>query len=437
MLQAYSERLLATTLKDLVRRGTLDVALPGGRRLNFGDGTAPRASIRFTDARAVLTLLLDPDLRLGELFMDERLVVEEGTIYDVLELLLRDADAAPPNAAVRFLDAVRMSMRRFLQNNRPGRARANVAHHYDLDDRLYALFLDRQRQYSCAYFEHPEQDLDMAQLAKQRHIAAKLLVEPGQRVLDIGCGWGGLTRYLVEVAGAGHATGITLSEEQLKGAQALAARTAHPDAYAYRLEDYRATTGKFDRIVSVGMFEHVGVGFHDTFFRKCRELLADDGVMLLHFIGNSDVPDFNNPWIEKYIFPGGHIPSMSEFTPAIERSGLVITDIEVLRLHYARTLRLWRERFLARRSEAVALYDERFARMWEYYLSMAETAFRYQDIAVFQVQLARRQESVPLTRDYIAERKARLRRAEAGAQLPSLDEAGIPASPPTCLPNGA
>ncbi|GAA0503561.1 cyclopropane-fatty-acyl-phospholipid synthase family protein [Pigmentiphaga sp. GD03639] len=424
MLQTYAERLLANTLEDLVRRGTLDVTLPDGRRLAFGDGTLPRAAIRFTDTRAVLALLMDPDLRLGELFMDQRLVVDEGSIYDVLELLLRDADAVRPGVMVRVLDAMRMSIRRFLQNNRPGRARANVAHHYDLDDRLYSLFLDEQRQYSCAYFEHPGQDLESAQRAKQRHIAAKLLVEPGHRVLDIGCGWGGLTRYLVEVAGAGHATGITLSEEQLKGARELAARTAHPQAYDYRLEDYRATPGRFDRVVSVGMFEHVGVGYHDAFFRKCHELLTDDGVMLLHFIGNSDVPDFNNPWIEKYIFPGGHIPSLSEFTPAIERSGLVVTDIEVLRLHYASTLRIWRERFLARRAEAVALYDERFARMWEYYLSMSETAFRYQDIAIFQVQLARRQESVPLTRDYVGEREARLREAEARAVLPGLTPSG-------------
>ncbi|OVZ55371.1 SAM-dependent methyltransferase [Pigmentiphaga sp. NML080357] len=412
MLQPYAERLLSGTLNELVKRGTLEVSMPNGKRLVFGDGTAPRAAIRFADTSAAFALLLDPDLRLGELFMDERLVVEEGRIYDVLELLLRDAKAVQPGPAVRMLDALRMSVRRFLQNNRPGRARANVAHHYDLDDRLYALFLDDERQYSCAYFEHPGQSLEEAQRAKQRHIAAKLLIEPGHRVLDIGCGWGGLTRYLVEVAGAGHVTGTTLSSEQLKGARELAARSAHPQAYEYRLEDYRATRGAFDRIVSVGMFEHVGVGFHDAFFRRCRELMAEDGVMLLHFIGNSDVPDFNNPWIEKYIFPGGHIPSMSEFTPAIERSGLVITDIEVLRLHYARTLRLWRERFLARRAEAVALYDERFARMWEYYLSMSETAFRYQDIAIFQVQLARRQESVPLTRDYVREREAALREAE-------------------------
>jgi cyclopropane-fatty-acyl-phospholipid synthase len=218
------------------------------------------------------------------------------------------------------------------------------------------------------------------------------------------------------VAGAGHVTGVTLSTEQLAGAQQRAATSPCKDQLEYRLQDYRdinrETHGPFDRIVSVGMFEHVGTQFHYAFFKQCFELLSDDGVMLLHFIGNSDVPDFNNPWIERYIFPGGHIPSMSEFTPAIERSGLVICDIEVLRLHYAQTLRLWRERFMTRRAEAAALYDERFCRMWEFYLSMSETAFRYQDIAIFQVQLARKQEAVPLTRNYISEREATLKARE-------------------------
>ena len=409
MIDALTERLLQRAFAPLVRQGQLEVALPSGRVLRFGDGGLPQARIRFADRRAVWALLRDPDLNFGEMFMQQRLVVEQGTVYDVLELVLRGARDVPVPASVRLLDAWRMRLRPILQHNLRGKSRANVAHHYDLDDRLYQLFLDSERQYSCAYFERGDETLEQAQQAKMRHIAAKLLVEPGQRVLDIGCGWGGLSRYLAEVAGAGHVTGITLSQEQLAGARARAAQSPCANRLEYRLEDYRDTRGPFDRIVSVGMFEHVGTRFHDAFFRQCRALLADDGVMLLHFIGNSDVPDFNNPWIERYIFPGGHIPSMSEFTPAIERSGLVITDIEVLRLHYARTLRLWRERFMARRAEAAALYDERFCRMWEFYLSMSETAFRYQDIAIFQVQLARRQEAVPLTRGYVEERSAALR----------------------------
>ncbi|KGG95964.1 MULTISPECIES: SAM-dependent methyltransferase [Comamonas] len=418
MLDRLTEKLLQQAFAPLVTTGRLEVITPSGKALIFGDGGQPQARLRFADRRAVLALLRDPDLNFGELFMQQRLLVEQGTVYDVLELVLRGARQVPVSATVRLLDAWRMKLRPLLQNNLRGKSRANVAHHYDLDDRLYQLFLDSERQYSCAYFEQGNEDLETAQLAKKRHIAAKLLIEPGQRVLDIGCGWGGLSRYLAEVGGAGHVTGITLSTEQLAGAQSRASQSIHGERLEYRLEDYRdmnrETHGPFERIVSVGMFEHVGTRFHDAFFRKCHELLSEDGVMLLHFIGNSDVPDFNNPWIERYIFPGGHIPSMSEFTPAIERTGLVICDIEVLRLHYAQTLRLWRERFMARRAEAAALYDERFCRMWEFYLSMSETAFRYQDIAIFQVQLARRQDAVPLTRSYIAERETALKARESG-----------------------
>lgn len=412
MLGRLAEQLLARNLAPLVVTGVLEVVFPSGKRNLFGAGTSPTASIRFSDTRAVWAILRDPDLNFGEMFMQGRLVVEKGTIYDVLELLLRHAKNVPVSATVRTLDAWRMRLKPLLQNNLRGKARANVAHHYDLDDRLYELFLDGERQYSCAYFEQGDEPLDVAQVAKMRHIAAKLLVEPGHQVLDIGCGWGGLSRYLAEVAGAGQVTGITLSVEQLEVARQRAASSASAGQLDYRLEDYRDTQGPFDRIVSVGMFEHVGTAFHDAFFQQCRSLLREDGVMLLHFIGNSDVPDFNNPWIERYIFPGGHIPSMSEFMPALERSGLVVTDIEVLRLHYALTLRHWRERFMAKRAQAMALYDERFCRMWEFYLSMSETAFRYQDIAIFQVQIARKQEAVPLTRDYISARKADLAERE-------------------------
>jgi len=412
MLGRLAEQLLARNLAPLVVTGVLEVVLPSGKRNLFGAGTSPTASIRFSDTRAIWAILRDPDLNFGEMFMQGRLVVEKGTIYDVLELLLRHAKNVPVSATVRTLDAWRMRLKPLLQNNLRGKARANVAHHYDLDDRLYELFLDGERQYSCAYFEQGDEPLDVAQVAKMRHIAAKLLVEPGHQVLDIGCGWGGLSRYLAEVAGAGQVTGITLSVEQLEVARQRAASSASAGQLNYRLEDYRDTQGPFDRIVSVGMFEHVGTAFHDAFFQQCRSLLREDGVMLLHFIGNSDVPDFNNPWIERYIFPGGHIPSMSEFMPALERSGLVVTDIEVLRLHYALTLRHWRERFMAKRAQAMALYDERFCRMWEFYLSMSETAFRYQDIAIFQVQIARKQEAVPLTRDYISARKADLAERE-------------------------
>jgi cyclopropane-fatty-acyl-phospholipid synthase len=266
-------------------------------------------------------------------------------------------------------------------------------------------------QYSCAYFEREGQTLEEAQLAKKRHLAAKLLVEEGRSVLDIGCGFGGMALYLAQIAGA-RATGVTLSQEQFAIASRRAAESGLAERVAFRLQDYRDVEERFDRIVSVGMFEHVGVAGFDEYFAKARSLLKDDGVMLLHAIGRSDGPGATNPWIKKYIFPGGYIPSLSEVTAAIERSGLYVTDIEILRLHYADTLKAWRERFLGRREEAKALYDERFCRMWEYYLAGSEVSFRIYGHMVFQIQLAKRQDVVPRTRDYIVEREAQLRNRE-------------------------
>jgi cyclopropane-fatty-acyl-phospholipid synthase len=322
----------------------------------------------------------------------------------------------------RPLDALRLAWRWLKQFNLRGRARRNVAHHYDLDERLYTLFLDSDRQYSCAYFDTPAASLDDAQLAKKRHLAAKLRIEPGSRVLDIGCGWGGLALYLAEYTGA-RVTGITLSKEQLALARVRAGEKELGRAVEFRLQDYRDVAEKFDRVVSVGMFEHVGVKFYDTYFQRCAELLSEDGVMLLHSIGRSQVPDSTNPWIAKYIFPGGYIPSLSEVLPSIERAGLLVCDVEILRLHYAETLKAWRERFMARREEAVQLYDERFALMWEFYLAACEMTFRKQDMMNFQLQLTRRQGVVPMTRDYMAREEDRLRALEGGAR-PRLKLAG-------------
>jgi cyclopropane-fatty-acyl-phospholipid synthase len=306
-------------------------------------------------------------------------------------------------------------------NPRP-RSRNNVARHYDLDGRLYSLFLDADKQYSCAYFETPDATLDDAQLSKKRHLAAKLLIERGDRVLDIGSGWGGLGLYLAEMSGA-NVTGVTLSTEQLQVSNARAAEKNLARSAKFLLEDYRDIPGPFERIVSVGMFEHVGVDFYETYFRRCAELLTDDGVMVLHSIGRSDGPDVTNPWIAKYIFPGGYIPALSEVIPAIERAGLLVCDIEILRLHYADTLKAWRERFMARREEAVRLYDERFARMWEFYLASSEMSFRKQNMMNFQIQITKRQGVVPMTRDYIALEEAKLRGIERGRQ-PRLQIAG-------------
>ncbi len=403
---------LGKALKPLVWRGALTLIAPSGERLVFGDGAGEPIVARLADNAAVWALLLDPDLKTGELFTDGRLVMERGSIYDFLSLFLDNDGAQNFSPIVRAFDRFRTATQLWRQRNDPGRSRRNVAHHYDLGDDFYALFLDPDWQYSCAYFEHPGQSLTDAQRAKKRHIAAKLLLEPHHRVLDIGCGWGGLALYLAGVAGVAEVLGVTLSEEQIARAQDRTRAAELADRARFALTDYRAVEGRFDRIVSVGMFEHVGLGNYETFFQTCRERLADDGVMLLHTIGCSDEPSVTNPWITRYIFPGGHLPSLSDILKAVERSGLVVADVEVLRLHYAETLRAWRTAFMARRDEAVGMFDERFCRMWEYYLAMSETAFRYEQVVVFQLQLVRRQESAPLTRDYIAVAEADLRARE-------------------------
>ncbi len=410
------DRLLSIFLSRFVRHGSLRVTTATGNTFSFGDGSGPPVAVRFTDAKAQRAVLFDPELRLGEAYMDGTFVVEQGSIADVLAILLRqERIAAPRWAAPPRL--VRYLFRRLQQFNRRSRSRQNVAHHYDLDGRLYSLFLDSDQQYSCAYFESPDQSLDDAQLAKKRHLAAKLRVQPGARVLDIGCGWGGLALYLAEIAGA-QVTGVTLSQEQHARAQQRALERGRAQDVTFRLEDYRDVAGRFDRIVSVGMFEHVGVGFYDTFLRKCAQLLDDDGILLLHTIGRNCSPGITNPWIAKYIFPGGYIPALSEALPAIERARLTVTDIEVLQLHYAATLKAWRERFLAHREDVDRLYDERFVRMWEFYLAASEMAFREGDMVVFQIQMAKRKGVVPQTRDYIAREEARLRALDAGYPAP-------------------
>lgn len=406
-------RLLQAVLSQLVSRGALDVTMPDGRSFWCGDGAGEPVSIRFTDRRAVLAFLLDPEMKLGELFMEGRLVVQRGSIHGFLALILAGARDQAPSWWEGALDRCRYLLRHLTTLNTRSRSRDNVAHHYDLDDRLYALFLDQDWQYSCAYFETPDQRLDAAQLAKKRHIAAKLVIEPQHRVLDIGCGWGGMCLYLTEIARAHETLGVTLSTEQLAVANRRAQAAGAQDRARFALQDYRDVTGVFDRIVSVGMFEHIGPRFFSVFFETCRRLLHEDGVMLLHTIGCSDGPNHPNPWLNRYIFPGGYLPALSEILPAAEKAGLIVTDVEVLRLHYAKTLQAWRERFMARRDEALALYDERFCRMWEFYLAMSQAAFEHQDVVVFQLQIVRRQDVVPLTRDYLPREEARLREAES------------------------
>jgi len=410
------DRLLLKLLSQFLRRGSFTVTTAAGASYTFGDASGPPAAVRFTTRQALRAVLLDPELKLGEAYMDGTMVVERGTIAEVLAVLVRQDHIAPPKWALPP-QLTRYLFRRLQQFNWRARARRNIAHHYDLDGGLYSLFLDGDQQYSCAYFETPDQSLDDAQLAKKRHLVAKLQLKPGATVLDIGCGWGGLALYLAEIAGA-RATGITLSQEQYQRAQNRAIERGTTQNANFRLVDYRDVDGRFDRIVSVGMFEHVGVGFYDTFFGKCAGLLGDDGVMLLHTIGRSSRPGITNPWIAKYIFPGGYIPALSEVLPPIERAQLIVADLEVLQLHYAETLKAWRERFLAHRDEVGRLYDQRFVRMWEFYLAASEAAFREGDMVVFQIQLAKRKGLTPATRDYIAREEARLRAIETGYSTP-------------------
>jgi cyclopropane-fatty-acyl-phospholipid synthase len=413
------DRLLFTFLRKFIRRGSFTVTTANGRTCTFGDGTSAPVAVRFASAAAQRAVLFDPELKLGEAYMDGTLIVTRGSIADVLALLLRQETLSARNWALPR--ALRYLFRRLQQFNLRSRARNNVAHHYDLDGRLYSLFLDGDQQYSCGYFERPDQSLDDAQLAKKRHLAAKLRVAPGAAVLDIGCGWGGLALYLAEIAGA-RVTGITLSQEQYERARNRAQERGRQDV-AFKLMDYRDVDGRFDRIVSVGMFEHVGVGFYDVFFSQCAKLLADEGIALLHTIGRYSPPGVTNPWIAKYIFPGGYIPALSEVLRAIERAGLIVTDVEILQLHYAETLKAWRERFLAHRDEVVRLYDQRFVRMWEFYLACSEMAFRLGEMVVFQVQMAKQKGLTPPTRDYIAREETRLRGIEA-AYNPPLRLAG-------------
>jgi cyclopropane-fatty-acyl-phospholipid synthase len=414
------DRLLRYFLDHFIRRGAMTFTTASGAKFTCGDGTGEPVAARFLTADAERRILLNPELGLGEAYMDGTFVVEHGSIADALAILLDQPEILPRWAKLQWW--LRYLARHAQQFNPRSRSRDNVARHYDLDGRLYSLFLDADQQYSCAYFETPETSLDDAQLAKKRHVAAKLLIGPGDRLLDIGSGWGGLGLYLAEMTGA-TVTGVTLSTEQLQVSNARAADKNLTRAVKFSLEDYRDIEGPFDRIVSVGMFEHVGVDFYETYFRRCAELLTDDGVMVLHSIGRSDGPDVTNPWIAKYIFPGGYAPAVSEVIPMIESSGLLVCDIEILRLHYAETLRAWRERFMARRDEAVRLYDEHFARMWEFYLASSEMSFRKQNLMNFQIQITKRQGVVPMTRDYIGREEARLRAVEEGRQ-PRLRVAG-------------
>ncbi len=412
--------VLAGLLERLIRVGRLGVIDAAGRRRLFeGAEPGPSATIRLHDRAIEWRILLDAELAVGEAWMDGRLTVEEGTLYDFLEVAMSNLALADRRGWAGLVQRALNALRTGWDRNPVWRAKRNIAHHYDLSGELYGLFLDSEREYTCAYFPRPEADIEEAQRAKERHVAAKLLLEPGQRVLDMGCGWGALGRYLTRSFGV-DVTGVTLSKEQVAHANERARREGLADRCRFLYQDYREAGGRFDRIVSIGMLEHVGKAHYGELFAKIRELLADDGVALIHSMGHMAGPGYPNPWIRKYIFPGGYIPALSDVLPALERSGLWLTDCEILRLHYAETLRCWRERFERNRARIREIYDERFCRMWEFYLVASELGFRVNDMMVFHLQIAKDRRAVPLTRDYMvdAERQlatagtARLRAAE-------------------------
>jgi cyclopropane-fatty-acyl-phospholipid synthase len=405
--------LLDTFLAKIVRQGTLTVTDHKGQVSEVGTPTEgfPDIAVRLADGKVARDVVLKPELGGGEAYMDHRLIVENDDIMGLLTLLRLNSRWEEGDGLddARWFDRVLGKLRGKIDRwNWNARSRRNVAHHYDLDDRLYDLFLDENRQYSCGYWETPDVGLDAAQRAKMAHIAAKLALGPGMRVLDIGCGWGGMAFYLHDKYDC-DVTGITLSEEQLKYARADAERRGVADRVKFELVDYRDVTGSFDRIVSVGMFEHVGPPHYRAFFAKCRALLADDGVMLLHTIGRMGWPGTTDAWASKYIFPGGYAPALSEITDGAERSNLIQTDCETWRLHYAWTLRAWYARTMARRAEIEAIYDARFFRMWQFYLAGCTSAFEHGVLCVYQLQYAKERRALPVTRDYLAAVEAKLR----------------------------
>ncbi|MEL0106948.1 MAG: cyclopropane-fatty-acyl-phospholipid synthase family protein [Rhodospirillaceae bacterium] len=395
--------LLSKLLVRLIQRGTLNVIDAFGEIHVFGQGE-PTVTIQLNDRSLHWKLFVNPLLYAGEAYMDESLTVVEGSLYDFIALVGMNRVHTNPHPVSRLTALGYRLLKRLHQWNTARRAQRNVSHHYDLSREFYDLFLDPKRQYSCAYYPNGDEDLETAQMKKIQLIASKLLIKPGHNVLDIGSGWGGLSLYLAKKFDC-NVTGLTLSKEQFDYAIPRARNAGLAEKTHYHLRDYRQQTGHFDRIVSIGMFEHVGVNHYGEYFAKVSDLLTDHGVALVHTIGRSDGPGITNRWIQKYIFPGGYIPALSEIVQAIEKSGLIITDLEVLRIHYAKTLRHWRESFMANWGQAATLYDKRFCRMWEFYLAASEASFHYMDNVVFQIQMAKRHDAVPLARDYIIDRQ--------------------------------
>ena len=408
--------LIGKLVGKLLTRGSITLKTPGKPPQTFGPGDGKHLTVRFTDNRVAFDIIRNPRLGFGETYMDGRLVIEDGTILDLMRMIVGANRWEDWGKGRKTLTKRRKNWLKLFSTNNLKRARKNVAHHYDLSDDLYELFLDEDKQYSCAYFTDPKNSLEQAQLDKKAHIAAKLALEPGHRVLDIGCGWGGMALFLNKVAGV-DVLGVTLSEHQLRIARERAKEAGVSDRVKFELIDYRLLDKQFDRIVSVGMFEHVGAKHYDEFFAKCRDLLKPEGVMLLHTIGKlGEVSKGPDPFTDKYIFPGYHLPSLSEMTAASQKVRMIASDVENLRLHYALTLEHWLARATKARKQIEKMYDERFFRMWEYYLAGGIVMFEDGAACNYQVQYIRDRRALPITRDYIAEAEARYRKL--GAEPP-------------------
>ena len=393
---------LSHMMKSFVKKGSLTIVDHKGEVHEFkGEaGAAPDVKLKLTDPSLYYKLVLNPELNAGEAYMDGRLQLMHGTtLRDFLKLSSINSQHIADYPLQKFIGKISMKLRRLQQSNPVGKAQNNVAHHYDIGNDFYKLFLDKNMLYSCAYFMNDNESLEQAQRNKLRLLAAKLNLQPGQKVLDIGCGWGDLALYIAKMADV-EVLGVTLSKEQ----QALATKRAEDEGLAdrvrFELRDYRLVEGQFDRIVSVGMFEHVGVHHYDEFFKKINSLMPDDGLMLLHSIGHMSPPGTASPWLRKYIFPGAYSPALSEVFPVVEQNNLWVTDLEFLRLHYAKTLAHWEKRFQENRAKVEEMFDEKFARMWEFYLTSAEMMFRTGAQLVFQMQLSRNREAAPIVRDY-------------------------------------
>ncbi|WP_339761975.1 cyclopropane-fatty-acyl-phospholipid synthase family protein [uncultured Hoeflea sp.] len=400
-------------LDKVIQKGRLTITdAKGGVHTFGGREPGPESAIRFTTKAAEWKIFLNPELNAPEAYMDGELVVDDGSIHDLVMLFYankRQFDRTPNQI---FWDSLLRRFRRFHQNNVLSRARENAKAHYDIGEEIYRLFLDRDMQYSCAYFPEGTETIEQAQTAKKRHIAAKLNLKSGQKILDIGCGWGGMALYLAHVADV-EVLGVTLSERQLKVARRRAEILGVSDRVKFELIDYREVQGKFNRVVSVGMLEHVGAPYLKPYFMTVRDRLTDDGVALIHSISTKSPPGYTGPFIRKYIFPGGYSPSLSETVAAVEPTGLWLLDCEIWRCHYGYTLQHWRERFLANREIAAEIMDERFCRMWELYLSTAERVFLQGSSNVFQLQLGRERDAVPITRDYVGAEEVRIASLES------------------------